>query len=93
VWPRPFLEYQTKFKVQMTQRVLGVGPFGDVVRGSCPPLAFADLSAAQLWQAGALAQAGTAMARLLKYYGEQVRGERSSGFPVNVVAEFISAWG
>jgi len=29
---------------------------------TCPPLAFADLPAAQLWQAGALAQAGTAMA-------------------------------
>jgi len=25
---------------------------------TCPPLAFADLPAAQLWQAGALAQAG-----------------------------------
>src|SRR4030042_165382 len=38
-------------------KVRGAGGVANVVRGSCP-LAFADLSAAQLWQAGALAQAG-----------------------------------
>jgi hypothetical protein len=43
------------------------------LRATCP-LAFADLPAAQLWQAGALAQAGQGLARLLESYGEQAGG-------------------
>jgi len=43
------------------------------LRATCP-LAFADLPAAQLWQAGAFAQAGQGLARLLESYGEQAGG-------------------
>jgi len=51
---------------------------------TCPPLAFADLPAAQLWQAGAFAQAGRtparqALARLPKSYGEQAGGNSLAG--------------
>ncbi|HJX68807.1 MAG TPA: hypothetical protein VJ406_01115 [Dehalococcoidia bacterium] len=59
----------------------------EVVRGSCP-LAFADLPAAQLWEAGALAQAGrTASAGGLASYRTTMKGRTT----VNVVARFILA--
>jgi len=50
------------------------------LRATCP-LAFADLPAAQLWQAGALAQAGQGLARLLESYGEQAGG--SAAIPLD----------